>query len=163
MHIMTNAGVPSNGVDAVHTLTIGGTPTGGTFRLSVGGEVTGDIAWSATNNTLFANIQTAMRLLACVGGGFTATAGTITAGIGTVTLTFAGASGKRSVPITVVNNNQLTGTSPTLAVAETTAGVKATGYGAIKGQILSDTANGVAYINTGTPVAPTWTKIGTQS
>jgi hypothetical protein len=163
MNIKVNAGAPVAGTDAVHTLTIGGTPTGGTFRLSVGGEVTGNITWSATNNTLFANIQAAMRLLACVGTGFTATVGTMTSGIGTVTMTFAGASGKRVVPVTAVNLNALTGTSPTLAVAETTPGVTATHYGSPKGQVLSDTTNAILYINTGTSSAPTWTKVGTQT
>ena len=163
VNIKVNAGAPVAGTDAVHTLTIGGTPTGGTFRLSVGGEVTGDITWSSTNATLFSNIQTAMRLLACVGTGFTATAGTITSGIGTVLLTFAGASGKRVVPVTAVNANSLTGSSPTLAVAETTPGVAATAYGSRVGQVLSDVTNGVLYINTGTATAPTWTKVGTQS
>jgi hypothetical protein len=34
--------------------------------------------------------------------------------------------------------------------------VTATGYGALKGALLIDTANGVLYINLGTPAAPDW-------
>jgi len=41
-------------------------------------------------------------------------------------------------------------------------GVTGAGF-AGKGCLLSDTTNGVAYINTGTLASPTWTKIGTQS
>ncbi len=31
------------------------------------------------------------------------------------------------------------------------------------GALLSDTANGVLYINTNTQASPTWTKVGTQT
>lgn len=34
---------------------------------------------------------------------------------------------------------------------------------AAKGAILTDTTNGIAYINTGTQASPVWTKIGTQT
>jgi hypothetical protein len=53
--------------------------------------------------------------------------------------------------------NALTGTAPTLAIAETTPGVSATARGAPKGALLIDTTNGALYQNTGTPQAPTWT------
>lgn len=32
-----------------------------------------------------------------------------------------------------------------------------------KGAPLYDTANGVAYVNTGTQASPVWTKVGTQT
>lgn len=32
-----------------------------------------------------------------------------------------------------------------------------------KGSLLTDSTNGVLYINTGTKASPTWTKVGTQS
>jgi hypothetical protein len=95
--------------------------------------------------------------------GVTTAAGTVTAGIGTITITFAANLAALAVPtITVVANN-LTGTAPTLAVAETTPGVTATGRGAPTGAGLIDTTNGIQYINTGTALAPTWTKVGTQT
>jgi hypothetical protein len=59
--------------------------------------------------------------------------------------------------------NSLTGTVPTLAIVETTPGVDVTGRGSIKGQMLIDTTNGKAYINTGTSAVPVWTVVGTQT
>ena len=50
-------GAPAAGTNEVQTLTIGGTPTSGDFRLGVRGYSTADIAWSATNATLLANIN----------------------------------------------------------------------------------------------------------
>lgn len=160
---LTNAGAPSAGTDEVQTLTIGGTPEGGTFKLALGGTlITGAITWSATNATLIANIDAALE--AILGTGSVTTAeDTITDGIGTITITFTGAYGKMAVPTLTVYDNSLTGTSPTLAVAETTPGVSATGRGAPKGAKLVDTTNGIDYINSGTASAPTWVKTGTQS
>lgn len=159
-----SAGAPSNGTSEVQTLTIGGTPDGGTFKLAYAGFTTAAIAWSATNNTLRDNVDAALEALPTIGAGNVTTAvGTMTAGIGTLTITFAAALGKLAVPTITVADNSLTGTSPTLAVAETTPGVDATARGAPKGATLTDTTNGELYINTGTAQAPTWTKVGTQS
>jgi hypothetical protein len=160
----SSAGAPANGTSEVQTLTIGGTPTGGTFTLAFDGFTTAPITWSATNATLIANIDTALEALPNIGtNGVTTAAGTVTAGIGTITITFAANLAALAVPtITVVANN-LTGTAPTLAVAETTPGVTATGRGAPTGAGLIDTTNGIQYINTGTALAPTWTKVGTQT
>jgi hypothetical protein len=161
---LQNAGVPSGGTSEVQTLTIGGTPTGGTFKLAFDGYTTAAITWSATNATLVANIDAALEALASIGTGNVTTAvGTMTAGIGTITLTFAGNLAKKAVSTITVADNSLTGTSPTLAVAETTPGVSATGRGAAIGTLLVDTTNGVLYINSGTANAPTWTVVGSQS
>lgn len=160
----TSAGAPSAGTDEVQTLTIGGTPTGGTFKIAFEGFTTAAIAWSATNATLIANIDAALEALPAIGTGGIATAeGSLTAGIGTITLTFAGNRGKQAVPTMTIADNSLTGTAPTLAIAETTPGVDATGRGAAKGATLTDTTNGKLYINTGTAIAPTWTVVGSQS
>ena len=161
----TSAGAPVAGTDAVDTLTIGGTPTAGTFRLSHEGFTSADIAWDAVNATLLANIDAALEALPSIGaGGITTAAGTLTAGIGTLTLTHAGNTGKRAeVGIIGVATNALTGTAPTLASARTTPGVDATGRGAPKGATLTRLDTGVLYINTGTPVAPTWTVVGSQT
>lgn len=160
-----SAGAPSAGTDEVQTITFGGTPTGGTFRLSYDGMTTANISWSATNATLVANIDTALEALPNIGtGGVVTAVGTMTAGIGTITVTFSGTNlAKRAVNTIAVANNSLTGTSPTIAVAETTPGVDATASGAAKGALLTDTTNGILYINTGTPQSPTWTKVGTQT
>lgn len=160
----TSAGAPVAGTDAVQTLTIGGTPTGGTFKLALEGFTTAAITWSATNATLLANIDAALEALPSIGtGGVTTAAGTLTAGIGTITLTFTGDRGKQPVTLATVADNSLTGTSPTLALATTTPGVRPSGQGAAIGATLTDTTNGKLYINTGTAAAPTWTVTGTQT
>lgn len=157
-----NAGAPSSGTSEVQTLTIGGTPTAGSFILTYDGYNTAAIPWSATNATLLASINAALLALPNTGTtGIIATAGTLTAGIGTILLTFGGNLAFLPVNTITVTNN-LTGTSPTLACVETTPGVAATGRSAPKGARLTDTTNGIAYINTGTALAPTWTKVGTQ-
>src|SRR5256885_2076359 len=93
-----NAGAPSAGTNEVQTLTIGGTPTGGTFKLNFDGAVTAAITWSATNATLLANINAALDALGTSGtGGIVATAGTLTAGIGTILLTFGANLGHKAV------------------------------------------------------------------
>lgn len=163
--ILTNAGAPGVGTDEVQTLTIGGTPTGGTFKLKFRSFTTAAITWTSVDATLISNIDAALGALSSIGGAsnVTTAAGTVTSGIGTITITFVAGLGKKAVPLITVANNSLTGSAPTLAVEETTPGVTAFGRGAAKGTIVTDTTNGIAYINTGTPAAPTWTKIGTQT
>lgn len=160
----TVAGAPVAGTDEVQTFTIGGTPTVGTFKLAYKSNVTGAITWSATNATLLANIQAALDALGTVGtNGFIATAGTLTNGIGTILLTAGGNLTKLALDALVtVDTNSLDG-SATLAIAETTPGVTATHRGAAKGASLKDLTNGIEYVNTGTGLAPTWTKVGTQT
>lgn len=159
-----NAGAPSNGTSEVQTLTIGGTPTGGTFKLAFDGFTTAPITWTDVDATLVAAIDAALEALSSIGaGGVTCAAGTVSSGIGTVTITFGGNLAKLAVATISVANNSLTGTSPTLAVAETTPGVTATARGAAPGAELTDTTNKKLYINTGTALAPTWTVVGSQS
>lgn len=161
---LLNAGAPSAGTSEVQTLTIGGTPTSGTFKLAFKGQVTGSITWSSTNATLLANVDAALEALSTIGtGNITTAAGTLTAGIGTITLTFAGTLATKAVPIISVNTNALAGTSPTVEVAETTPGVDATHRGAPEGALLFDTTNNKLYVNTGSTTSPTWTVVGTQS
>lgn len=159
-----NAGAPGAGTDEVQTLTFAETwVEGDTFVLSFLGEQTDPIEWSATNNTLVANIDAALGALGTVGGAsnVTTAVGTMTSGIGTITVTFVAAFGKQAVPTIVVV--EVTSDEGTLAAAETTPGVTATARGTPKGAFLSDTTNGIGYINTGTTTAPTWTKLGTQT
>lgn len=157
------AGAPVNGTDEIQTLTIDA--SGGTFTLIFDGKETAPITWSATNNTLRDNVDAALEALANIGtGGVTTAVGTMTSGVGTLTITFAGAgtTAKRAQNTITVGTNSLTGTA-TLTVEETTPGVDASALGAPKGATLMDTTNGIAYVNTGTAAAPTWTKVGTQS
>lgn len=159
------SGAPASGTSEVQTLTIGGTPTGGTFQLRFEGLTTAAISWSATNATLIAAIDAALEALPSIGTGNIATAaGTLTAGIGTITLTFGGALAKKEVSTIAVANNSLTGTSPTLAVAETTPGVDAGYRGAATGSLLVDSSTGKLYSNTSTTAgSPTWTVVGSQT
>jgi hypothetical protein len=158
------AGTPASGVSEIDTLTFGGTITGGDFKLGFQSGVTASIAWSNVNATLVGLIDAALEALPNVGTGNATTAvGTMTAGIGTITITFAGTLANADVgPITIAANT-LTGTAPTLTAATTTAGSAAGGAGAPKGALLQDTTNGILYINTGTAAVPTWTKVGTQT
>lgn len=161
-----NAGAPSNGTNEVQTLTIGGTPTGGTFKIAFEGFTTGAITWSATNGTLLANINTALNATPNLADGeATATAAALTAGIGTISVTFTGNYAARDIVLmSVPQPTALTGTAPTASFTGTlTPGVRATGRGAAKGRQLIDTTNAKLYINTGTPTAPTWIVVGTQT
>lgn len=163
--VLDNAGVPVAGTDEVQTLTIGGTPTGGTFTLSFGGFTTGAITWSAVNATLLTSTNTALDALASTGGagGVVATAGTLVAGIGTILLTFSGGNVAKRAQPTMTATSSLVGTAPTLAVAETTPGVNASGMGQGKGALIRDTANGKIYSNIGTAAAPSWQAVGLQT
>jgi hypothetical protein len=157
----SSAGAPSAGTNEVQTITIGGTPDGGTFKLAFGGFRTAAIPWSATNNTLRDNVDAALEALPSIGTGGVATAvGTMTAGIGTLTVTFSGGNvAHKAVATLTVADNSLTGTAPTVAVAETTPGVDASGRGASPGATLQRLDTGALYQNTGTAASPTWTAL----
>lgn len=159
--VYSYAGVPAAGTNEVQTITIGGTPTAGTFTITVsGGRTTAPITWSATNATLVANIDAALEALSSVGtGGVTVAVGAATSGIGTFTLTFTGKNAKADFPALSVTSS-LTGTSPTLAIATTTPGVEATFRDAPRGTLLVDSATPDLYINdSATLYSPTWTKV----
>lgn len=155
---------PVNGTDEVQTLTFGGTPTGGTFKLTYAGRTTAAISWSATNATLIANIDAALEALSTIGtGGVTTAEATMTAGIGTATVTFIGNNTKLDVA-QMTSASSLTGTAPTLVPTTTTPGVTADGRSqARRGSICVSIGTGVAYINTSaTLLAPTWVTLGSQ-
>ncbi len=162
--VFLNAGAPVDGTDEVQNLEIGGTPTGGSFKLAFDGYTTDAIAWSSTNATLISNIDAALEALPNIGAGEVTVADVdLASGIGNVSITFSGNLGKLNVPTITVASNDLEGTSPTVAVTVTTAGVDATARGAKKGGLLIDNTNAKLYINEGTPLVPTWTVVGTQT
>lgn len=159
---LLNAGAPSAGTDEVQTLTFGGTITGGSILLTVNG-IAASVAWSATTATLLANVDAA--LVAIWGeatAAFTVADSSLSSGIGDLTITYVANMGKLAVPLPTITNN-LTGTTPTAAIVETTPGVTATARGCAPGAQLIDTTNKKIYINTGTAIAPTWTVQGSQS
>lgn len=159
--VFSYAGVPSNGTSEVDTLTIQTSTSGGTFTIAIaGGRTTQAITWTATDATLIADIDAKLEALPNIGsGGVTTAAGTLSSGIGTVTITFTGKNAKRDMPALSIGTNSLTGgAAPTLTT--TTAGVEATFRDAPKGALLVDSSTPDLYINDGAGTgSPTWTKV----
>ncbi len=157
--------VPTNGTNASQRITIGGSPTTGGFTLEWNGLVSSAITWSATNATLLANIQTALDGL-FASGNTVATAVSLTAGVGTIDVTFQGAYGKEPInAVMTVISNTLDG-SGTVAIASQVTGVLASYRGAAPGSSLVYTGVNppVTYTNTSTIAAsPTWTILGTSA
>ena len=153
----TASGAPANGTNEVQTLTITGTPTGGTFKLEYKGQRTAAIAYNAAA----AAVQSALEALPSIGtGGVTGGGGALP---GTpVTITFAGTNtAARAQPLITVVESALTGgTTPAAAVAETTPGVTGTLRDAPIGSQYINSANGKLYAKT---AANTWTVVGTQT
>jgi len=159
--ITTSVAPVSGGTSAIQTLTFGGTITGGIFKLQRQGHSTPAIHWSSVNATLVANIQTALDRLDTIGAGNTLVAvGTMTAGIGTITVTFQGKFINAQMDDMVVVN-QLQGTSPTLSNATTTAGVNADGRGySTPGSLCVRQDTGALYVNMGTDILnPNWVAV----
>jgi hypothetical protein len=118
--------VPGTGtaVNEVQTVTITGTPTGGTFKLMFGDQVSASIAYNAAA----AAVQTALAALSNIGTGNVTCGGGALPGTA-VTVTFSGTLAGRNVPMLVVVDAALTGgTAPAIAVTETTPGKQAGGY-----------------------------------
>lgn len=107
------AGVTA-GVNAVQTLTITGTPTGGTYKLRWNGQETSALAYNADA----AAIDAALEALSNIGAGDVSVSGT-----GPFTVTFTGALAGKAQPIIELSNNSLTGgSSPSVTIAITTLG-----------------------------------------
>lgn len=157
---LEHAGAPSDGTDEQQTITVSGTPTGGSFKLSYQGFLSGAIAFDAA----VADVEAALEAIPSIGTGNVAVSGAGALPGNVHTVAFQGDLAKLAVDLLVVEDNSLAGgTDPAVAIAESQAGVTATGRGARKGCKLIDTTNGIDYINTGTAAEPTWTKVGTQT
>ena len=113
----------TNDVNAVQTITFGGTITAGsTFALVFNGATTAPITYSSTTATLQSNIQAALSNLTTLGGTGNNTT-LVSAGSPTsVNITFQNQLAGTVVP-TMTAASSLTGTSPTVTVATLTAGV----------------------------------------
>lgn len=160
---LSSGTAPVNGTNEIQTITIGGTPTAGSFTLTFNGSTTGAITWSATNTTLVANIDAALEALGRIGtGGVVTAVGTMTAGIGTITVTFSGTNQARRDVAQMTVTSSLTGTTPTIAVTTTTPGVAADGRISPKGTLCVALDTGFLYQNTGTPPNPTWVKVSAE-
>lgn len=102
----------------VQTITITGTPTGGTFTLTFDGQTTGNIAYNASAAT----VDTALEALSNIAAGEVVCAGGNLPGT-PVTVTFANGLARENVPEMTANSASLTGgTTPTVTVTTTTAG-----------------------------------------
>lgn len=105
-------------VNEVQTLTITGTPTGGTFTLSFKGYTTAPIAY----NAIAATVQTALQALSSIG----TNGATVTGGPGPATpyvVTFTNQLGNQNVPSLTPANTFTGGATPTMTTSITTQGV----------------------------------------
>jgi hypothetical protein len=154
-------GVPVAGTDCVQTLTIGGAPTAGAtslFRVALNGIISGNVLWNATNVTLLAALQAALDAMPNVGtNGIVATAGTLTAGVGTILLTFSGVNlAKKVQPLMTVPLNAMTGAAPTAVITISTPGVDVSHRGAGTGALATRSDSGLVYANSSTTQIPNW-------
>jgi hypothetical protein len=107
-----------SGVDEVQTITITGTPTGGTFTLTYDGQTTSAIAYNATA----ADVKTALAALSNVHAEDITTAGGGLPGT-PVTVTFGGGEFDGSnVPQMTATGSLTGGSTPAVAVTTTTGG-----------------------------------------
>lgn len=110
----------------IQTLTITGTPTGGTWTATYAGQTTAAIAYNATAAT----VRTALEALSTVGYGNVDVTG---AAGGPYTVTFRGSLAGTNVAQMTASGAGLTGgSSPAVAVATSSAGAQVTFVRAVK-------------------------------
>jgi len=149
-----STGTPSAGTNEIQTITFGSGQASGNFTLRFNNTTSGQIAWSATNNTLRDNVDAALEAMPKIGAsGVTTAVGSMTAGIGTLTVTFTGINAHNDVVEMTVPSKT---TSGTIVVTTTTPGVAADGRTAPNGSLLVVGDTGAIYSNTGAPPSPTW-------
>jgi hypothetical protein len=113
-----NQTIPAAGTDEVQTVTITGTPTGGTYTLTFSGQTTSAIVYNATSS----QVQTALEALSNIAPG------DITCGGGPhpgtpITVNFGGgAYDGADVPQMTATGSFTGGTSPAVTVSTTTPG-----------------------------------------
>ncbi len=104
------------GTNEVQTATLTGSPSGGNFKLGVGGVLTANIAYNAAASA----VEEALEALSTVGEGGVSVTGS--AG-GPYTVTFRNQLGNRNLPAMTKDATGLTGgTTPNVAIATTTPG-----------------------------------------
>jgi hypothetical protein len=112
-----NQTVPAAGTDEVQTVTITGTPTGGTYTLTFSGQTTSAIAYNAAASA----VQSALEALSNIASGDVVCAGGPHPGT-PVTVTFGGDYDGEDVPQMTASGSFTGGTSPAVAVTTTTPG-----------------------------------------
>jgi hypothetical protein len=111
------------GTNEVQTITITGTPTGGTFKLRFRGQTTTALDFDSTSS----EIDTALEALGAIAPGEVTCAGGPLPG-SAVTVTFSGQYAAENVPMIEPVDVALTGgTAPAVAVTASTPGVPAIG------------------------------------
>jgi hypothetical protein len=112
------AAVPAAGTDEVQTVTVTGSPTGGTYTLTFSGQTTSAIAFDATASA----VQSALEALSNIDSGDVVCAGGPHPGT-PITVTFGGQYDGEDVPQMTASGAGLTGgTTPTVTVTTTTPG-----------------------------------------
>jgi hypothetical protein len=109
------------GVDAVQTVIVQGSPTGGTFTLAFGGVPTNPVALDADAPTL----QAALEAVGGIGAGNV----TVSGASGAWAVTFTGALGTSPMPLLVAADTFTGGTTPYVQVLTLVTGVLAPGQG----------------------------------
>lgn len=118
----------------VQTVTLSGSPDGGTFTLTYRGETTSDIAYDATAE----EIETALEALSTVNSGDITVSGSISNGT-----TFTFASSLSNVDLLMINSSLTNGGNPvTASISETTPG--SDGYISRSSNTVDDVISGVA-------------------
>jgi hypothetical protein len=133
--------ITSGGTNEIQTITITGTPTGGSFTLTLDGKTTAQIAYNATS----AQVKTALAALSNIAANDITTSGGPLPGT-PVTVTFQGNYAGSNVSQMTSASSLTGGTSPTVAVTTSTPGVvgaTAIGYQAPQVNVAA-TPNGVA-------------------
>ncbi|NUP69307.1 MAG: hypothetical protein HOW71_44880 [Nonomuraea sp.] len=114
---LQGAAVPAAGTNEVQTVTITGTPTGGTYTLTFSGQTTSAIAYNATASA----VQSALEALSNIASGDVTCAGGPHPGT-PVTVTFGGAYAGADVPQMTATGSFTGGTTPAVTVSTTTPG-----------------------------------------
>ena len=146
--------------DSVQTVTIGGTPTGGTFTLTFNGQTTGSIAYNATANGT-GSVQSALAALSGIG----ATNVAVLGANGIFSVRFIGALGGMVEPSITASSSLTGGSSPFVSAVSTIGGGDAGRLQQVtnaRGTIaktdydmLSHTVRSIGAFSTGIPVAAT--------
>ena len=103
--------------DAVQTIAIAGSPTGGTFTLTFNGQTTGSIAYNATANGT-GSVQSALAALSGIGTGNVAVMGSG----GVFSVRFMGSLAGTAEPLITATSSLTGGTSPSVSVVNASIG-----------------------------------------
>ena len=139
--------------DQIETITVNGSPTGGTFTLTHGGQTTAAITYDGTASGTAANIQTALTALSTVGtSDITGLSNALVDGISATefTVEWRQALGGTVFPVMTHADSLTGGTSPSLSISITQASVPTvTATATAVGSAGNVNPNTLVYINSG--------------